>query len=95
MADEVATPKPSGPGGKQEKGRPKRSFASRLPSARQVGFFLFGLMVAAAGAFWVWWGISFGVWIDNGIYAIVVTLAGFGLAGMLLTLPPRHRGIPA
>ncbi|MDE1821127.1 MAG: hypothetical protein KGJ23_10400 [Euryarchaeota archaeon] len=56
-----------------------------------MGFGLFGLLVALAAAFYVWWGVAFGHWIDNGVYAIVSTLVAFGLAGMWLTLPPRPR----
>jgi hypothetical protein len=61
-----------------------------LPSARQVAFGLFALLLALAAVFYVWWCWQFHVCVDNGVYAIVVTLAGFGLAGMWITLPPRH-----
>ncbi len=97
MADEepkdADSPGKKGSRSKDRSARPKRSFS--LPSARQVGFGLFGALVGLALAFYLWWGISFGVWIDNGIYAMVITLAGFGLAGMWLTLPPKRRGLPA
>jgi hypothetical protein len=43
--------------------------------------------VVAAVAFYLWWGLSWGVWIDNGVYAVTATLLLFGLAGMWLTLP--------
>ena len=73
-----------------KKGRKLRA-PIHLPSAREVAFGLFGFMVALVAGFYVWWNISFGNhWTDNGVYAIVVTLVGFGLAGMWITLPPRH-----
>jgi hypothetical protein len=58
-------------------------------TARGVAFALFALLLALAGVFYAWWCISFHVCVDNGVYAVVATLAGFGLAGMWLTLPPR------
>src|SRR5208282_2439284 len=44
-----------------------------------------GLVLAVL--FYAWWGFSFGVWIDNGVYAVVITLLLFGLAGMWLMMP--------
>lgn len=97
MAEETEK---SGPATGTKKSRTKARAAGpkwqiSLPSARQVGFGLFGLLVGLALAFYLWWGISFGVWIDNGIYAIVLTLTAFGLAGMWLTLPPRRNAVAA
>lgn len=69
-----------------------RSFHIRIPTARQVGFALFGLMLAAGIAFYIGWCVAFHVCLDNGVYAIVVTLSLFGLSGMWLTLPARPRG---
>ncbi len=54
---------------------------------RRVSFWAFASLVVLAVAFYVWWGVSFGVWIDNGVYAVVITLLLFGLAGMWLVLP--------
>ncbi|HTT25752.1 MAG TPA: hypothetical protein VMH90_02155 [Thermoplasmata archaeon] len=59
----------------------------KMPMARQIGFWLFAALILIAGVFYVWWGVSFGVWIDNGLYAVLVTLVLFGLAGMWLMLP--------
>ena len=67
---------------------------SSLPLAHQVTFWGFAALLRAAIAFYLWWGLSFGVWIDNGVYAVVATLAGFGLAGMWLMLPNPTRPIP-
>lgn len=92
MADEPSSSEGSKTSGKGEPAKPKRSFASRLPSARQVGFVLFGFMAALGVAFWAAWCYAFHVCIDNGVYAVVVTLGAFGLAGMWLTLPVRSRG---
>ncbi len=33
---------------------------------------------------YVGWGVMFNIWLDVGVYAISVILAGFGLVGMLL-----------
>ncbi len=57
------------------------------PLYRRIAFGLFASLIGLALAFWIWWGISFGVWIDNGVYAVVITLLGFGLAGMWLVMP--------
>ena len=65
-----------------------------LPLPRRVVFWGFAGLVVAAIAFYLWWGLSFGVWIDNGVYSVVATLAGFGLAGMWLMTPSPSRPIP-
>jgi len=54
---------------------------------RKVSFWGFASLVVLAVAFYVWWGVAFGVWIDNGVYAVTITLLLFGLAGMWLVLP--------
>jgi hypothetical protein len=60
---------------------------SGMPFARRVTFWAFGALVVLAGVFYLWWGFSFGVWIDNGVYAVFITLLMFGLAGMWLVWP--------
>jgi hypothetical protein len=54
---------------------------------RLVTFWGFASLVVLAVAFYLWWGLEFGVWIDNGVYAVTITLLMFGLAGMWLVLP--------
>jgi hypothetical protein len=54
---------------------------------RLVSFWGFASLVVLAVAFYLWWGLEFGVWIDNGVYAVTITLLLFGLAGMWLVLP--------
>lgn len=54
---------------------------------RRISFWGFAALVVLGVAFYVWWGVSFGVWIDNGVYAVAITLLLFGLAGMWLVLP--------
>ena len=54
---------------------------------RQVSFWSFAALTVVGVAFYVWWGVSFGVWLDNGVYAVTITLLLFGLAGMWLVLP--------
>jgi hypothetical protein len=58
-----------------------------MSTTRKVSFWAFAALVVLAVTFYVWWGVSFGVWIDNGVYAVVVTLLLFGLVGMWLVLP--------
>jgi len=64
---------------------PRRAFA--MSTSRKVSFWAFATLVVLAVAFYVWWGVSYGVWLDNGVYAVVITLLLFGLAGMWLVLP--------
>lgn len=58
-----------------------------LSFARQVTFWGFAGLVVLAAVFYLWWGLSYGVWIDNGVYAVVVVLLLFGLSGMWLVTP--------
>jgi type VI protein secretion system component VasF len=60
---------------------------SDMSLSRQLCFWGFAALVVLAVAFYVWWGVSFGVWLDNGVYAVTITLLLFGLAGMWLMLP--------
>jgi hypothetical protein len=64
---------------------PPRPFT--MSTSRRASFWAFAALVVLAVTFYVWWGISFGVWLDNGVYAVVVTLLLFGLVGMWLMLP--------
>jgi type VI protein secretion system component VasF len=58
-----------------------------MPLPRKVTFWGFAGLVMLAVAFYLWWGLAFGVWIDNGVYAVTITLLLFGLSGMWLVLP--------
>jgi hypothetical protein len=58
-----------------------------MPLSRRISFWLFAGLVVLGAVFYLWWGFSFGVWLDNGIYAVVITLVLFGLAGMWLVSP--------
>ncbi|MGA9840129.1 MAG: hypothetical protein WBE40_02440 [Thermoplasmata archaeon] len=74
----------------EENARPTAPEPTRyreMSVTRRVSFWGFAALVVTAVAFYVWWGVSFGVWIDNGVYAVVITLLLFGLAGMWLVLP--------
>jgi len=62
---------------------------------RKVSFWGFATLVVLAVAFYVWWGVAFGVWIDNGVYAVTITLFLFGLAGMWLVMPNPPSSPPA
>jgi hypothetical protein len=67
--------------------RPEPTRFRELSLSRKVTFWGFASLVVAAVAFYVWWGTFYGVWIDNGVYAVFITLFLFGLAGMWLVLP--------
>ncbi len=60
---------------------------SMMSPARRATFWGFALLVVLAVAFYVWWGVAYATWLDNGVYAVVITLLLFGLAGMWLVLP--------
>ena len=75
---------------------PEKSVPSRTPgsgiTASDVGFLLFTVVLLLGVAFYLYWGFSYNGWLDNGVYAVTITLVGFGLAGMLVTAPhpPGH-----
>ncbi len=58
-----------------------------LPSSQQLGLWGFGGLLVLAVVFYVWWGLTYRVWIDNGVYAVVITMLLFGLAGLWLFWP--------
>jgi hypothetical protein len=60
---------------------------SELPSLQTLGLWGFGALIVLAVVFYLWWGLSYGVWVDNGVYAVVITLLLFGLAGLWLFWP--------
>jgi hypothetical protein len=66
---------------------PRRGRLGEMSMPRRVSFWAFASLVVLAIAFYLWWGLSFGVWIDNGVYAVFITLFLFGLAGMWLMMP--------
>ena len=59
----------------------------RMPWHREIAFWASAALVALGVVFYLYWGLSFGIWLDNGVYAVMVTLIGFGLAGMWLVSP--------
>ncbi|HTP56555.1 MAG TPA: hypothetical protein VML53_07870 [Thermoplasmata archaeon] len=58
-----------------------------MSTPRKVTFWGFAALAILGVAFYVGWGLSFGAWLDNGVYAVTITLLGFGLAGMWLVSP--------
>ncbi len=66
----------------------------QMPLTRRVSFWAFASLIVLAAILYVWWGVSFHVWIDNGLYAVVITLALFGLAGMWLVMPNPPVPVP-
>lgn len=62
---------------------------------RRVEFFGFAALVIVGIVFYLWWGFTFGVWVDNGVYAVVIVFELFGLAGMWLVMPnPPAAAVP-
>jgi len=50
-------------------------------------FTLISLLLLLAGiAIYLWWGSTFGVWYDIGIYSLTIVLVLAGIFGMLLSL---------
>jgi len=66
---------------------PSRSRLQEMSLPRKATFWGFASLVVLAIAFYFWWGLTFGVWIDNGVYSVTITLLLFGLAGMWLVMP--------
>lgn len=58
-----------------------------VPLHRRLTFAAFAGLVLLAVAFYLWWGIAFGRWLDNGVYAVTIVLLLFGLSGMWLAAP--------
>lgn len=58
-----------------------------LPLFRRIQLALFAGLVVLAAVFYVVWGLRYGGWFDNGVYAVTIVLLLFGLAGMWLTVP--------
>ncbi|MCI4330914.1 MAG: hypothetical protein L3K19_03595 [Thermoplasmata archaeon] len=58
-----------------------------MPLHRLIQFWLFAGLVVLAAVFYLWWGLSYGVWLDNGVYAVAIVLLLFGFSGMWLSLP--------
>ena len=52
-----------------------------IPDQQKItaGFYYF--LIPLAFAFWIGWGLKFGVWWDIGLYAVLVVLLGFGIIG--------------
>ena len=44
-----------------------------------AGFYYF--LIPLALAFWIGWWFKFGVWVDIGLYAVLIVMIGFGLIG--------------
>jgi hypothetical protein len=66
----------------------------QLPTVQMLGLWGFGALVVLAVVFYLWWGLSYGVWADNGVYAVVITLLLFGVAGLWLFWPEPPTASP-
>jgi hypothetical protein len=71
----------------KEKETPSRANWGAGITAGVIAFWAFVALLILGISFYLWWGISYDRWLDNGVYAVTVTLVGFGLAGMLVTAP--------
>jgi hypothetical protein len=58
-----------------------------VSGTQKAGLWGFGALVVLAVVFYLWWGLLYGVWLDNGVYAVVITLLLFGVAGLWLSWP--------
>lgn len=58
-----------------------------VPLHRRLTFAAFAGLVVLAAVFYFWWGIAYGRWLDNGVYAVAIVLLLFGLSGMWLVTP--------
>lgn len=88
----------AGPGSAAAMAEPTGSAPRLRPPvrlARQVSFWGFAALLVAGVAFYLWWGLTFGGWLDNGVYAVTIVLVLFGLSGMWLMLPNPPAPAPA
>jgi hypothetical protein len=54
-------------------------------------FTLISLLLLLAGiAIYLWWGSTFGVWYDIGIYSLTIVLVLAGIFGALLSLHEKQ-----
>lgn len=54
------------------------------------GWSVLSLAILLLGvAFWLFMGLTYGNWTDVGVYAVGVTLIGFGVAGTLASMSRR------
>jgi hypothetical protein len=58
-----------------------------LPLYRRLQFFGAAGLVVLSAVFYLSWGLLYGGWLDNGVYAVAIVLLGFGLVGMWLAMP--------
>ncbi len=57
----------------------------KIPTIKETPATVFYFVLLALGVlFYFAWGVAFGVWIDVGVYSVVVVLCGFGIVGLHL-----------
>ncbi|MCI4336073.1 MAG: hypothetical protein L3K17_02605 [Thermoplasmata archaeon] len=74
---------------------PAAGAVESVPLHRRLTFAGFAGLVVLAAIFYLWWGISYGRWLDNGVYAVTIVLLLFGLSGMWLATPNPPAPVPA
>ena len=75
-------------------GRPPSPRKRRWPTTQELGLIAFGGLIVLAVVFYLSWGLFFGVWIDNGVYAVAITMLLFGVAGLWLFWPEPPASTP-
>jgi membrane protein YdbS with pleckstrin-like domain len=58
-----------------------------LPLHRRIQFWAAAALVVLSVVFYLSWGFAYGVWLDNGVYAVAIVLLLFGVAGMWIMVP--------
>lgn len=66
---------------------PLQAAAPAIPWARRISFWGFAALLLLGVSFYMWWGLAYGAWLDNGVYAVTIVLVLFGLSGMWLVMP--------
>ena len=52
-----------------------------LPDQQKISAGFYYFLIPLALAFWIGWGLKFGVWTDIRLYALIKDMIGFGLIG--------------
>jgi hypothetical protein len=50
------------------------------------------LFLLAGLAFWISWGLRYGVWVDIGIYSITIVFVLSGIIGFIISLIEKTEG---
>ena len=54
-------------------------------------FTIISLLLLISGvSFYLYWGTTYGVWVDIGVYSLTIVLVLFGVFGLLLSLLKKN-----